>query len=82
MFFRQIISASGKAFKAAGHMVTSELDPDTETESYDYESNTAYPANTVIWYNNNCYISVKDVAANADTPDINHDDWAWFTINF
>ena len=82
MFFRQIISASGKAFKAAGHMIPSQEDPDVDVESYDYETNTAYPANTVIWYNNTGYISVKDVADDADTPDINHDDWAWFAINF
>ena len=82
MFFRQIITSSGNGFKVAGHMVTSELDPDTEVESYEYETNTAYPANTIVWYNNTCYISVKDVPDDADTPDIAHDYWAWFALSF
>lgn len=81
MFFRQIITSSGIAFRAAGHMVPSEDDPDVEIESYDYETNTAYPVNTVVWYNNTAYISVKDVPDDADTPDLAHDYWAWFTIS-
>ena len=82
MFFRQIITSSGISFRAAGHMVPSKDDPDVEIESYDYETNTAYPANTVVWYNSAAYISVKDVADDADTPDINHDDWAFLAISF
>ena len=81
MFFRQIITPYG-SFRAAGHMVTSEDDPDVEVESYEYEASTAYPANVIVWYNNSPYISVRDVPDDADTPDINHDDWGFILINF
>lgn len=82
MFFRQIITESGNAFKAAGHMVPSQDDPDVEVESYDYETNTEYPANTVVWYNNTAYISTRTVPDTADTPDKAPSYWAWFVISF
>ena len=82
MFIRQAITSSGKSFNIAGHMVPSEDDPDVEVESYEYEANTAYPANTVVWYNNTCYISVKDVPDDADTPDIAYDYWGWLIMSF
>lgn len=75
MFFRQIITTSGNSFRAAGHMVPSEDDPDVEIENYDYESSTAYSANTA-------YISVIDVPDTAGTPDTEPSLWAWFMINF
>lgn len=81
MFFRQIITTSGNSFKAAGHMVPSGDDPDVEVESYDYESSTAYPANTVVWYNGSAYISVTDVPVTAGTPDTEPSLWAWFVVN-
>ena len=81
MFFRQILTPCGN-LRLAGHMVTSELDPDEEVESYDYEASTAYPANVVVRYNNSSYISLRDVPDDADTPDINHDDWGFVLINF
>lgn len=81
MFFRQLVTPC-KTFRLAGHMVTSELDPDEEVESYDYESSTAYPANVVVWYNNTMYISVKDVPDDADTPDVAHDYWGFLALNF
>ena len=81
MFFRQIITDSGKSFRAAGHMVPSGDDPDVEIESYDYESSTAYPANTVVWYSGTAYISVTDVPDTAGTPDTEPSLWAWFVVN-
>ena len=81
MFFRQIVTPGG-IFRVAGHMVTSELDPDEEVESYDYEPSTAYPANVVIWYNSTPYISLKAVPDDADTPDIAHEYWGFLAINF
>lgn len=81
MFFRQLITP-GRSFTLAGHMVTSEDDPDIEVESYDYEASTAYPANVVVWYNNSMYISVKDVPDDADTPDVDHDHWGFLALNF
>ena len=80
MFFRQLITPS-RSFRIAGHMVTSEDDPDVEVESYDYEASTAYPANVVVWYNT-MYISVKDVPDDADTPDVDHEHWGFLTLNF
>lgn len=81
MFFRQMVTPSG-SFRLAGHMVASQDDPDVEVESYEYEASTAYPANVVIWYNNTMYISVRDVPDDADTPDINHDDWGFVALNY
>ena len=81
MFFRQMVTPCG-SFRLAGHMVASQDDPDVEVESYDYEASTAYPANVVVWYNNTMYISLRDVPDDADTPDINHDDWGFVAINF
>lgn len=81
MFFRQLVTPS-RTFRVAGHMVPSLDDPDVEVESYDYEASTAYPANTVVWYNNTMYISIRDVPDDADTPDINHDDWGFLALNF
>ena len=80
MFYRQIIPVTA-GMRAAGHMVTSELDPDTEVESYDWEENTAYDANTVVWYNGAAYVSIRNVPDNAGSPDTEPDFWGWLIIN-
>lgn len=81
MFYRQIIPVT-VGMKVAGHMVTSELDPDTEVESYDWEEHTAYDANTVVFYNDTLYVSVRNVPDNAGSPDTEPDFWGWLAINF
>ena len=80
MFYRQIIPVTA-GMKVAGHMVTSEDDPDTEVESYEWEQNTAYDANTIVFYNNSPYVSVRNVPDNAGSPDTEPDFWAWITIS-
>ena len=81
MFFRQLVTPSG-SFRLAGHMVAIEDDPDVEVESFEYKASTAYPPNVVVWYNNSPYISLKDVPADADTPNIAHEYWGFASINF
>ena len=61
MDYTQLIPLT-KGVKVATH--TSE-----DTISYEWEADTAYPFNTVVWYNNTPYISVRNVPDNAGTPD-------------
>ena len=79
MFFRQIVPLNA-AMKMAGHMVPSEDDPAVEVESHEFENGVAYPANTVVWYNNMPYVSVRNVPDNAGTPDTEPDFWGWLYL--
>ena len=82
MFFRQIVPINA-ATRVACHMAPSDLDPDTEVESTDWESSTAYPKNTIVWYNGTPYISLKDLPDDAGNPvEADPDCWGWVLISF
>ena len=74
-FYRQCIPLTKDGVKFAGHMVTNE--DESQSESYEWESGVAYPANTAVWYNNASYISVRNVPDNASTPDEEPGFWAF-----
>lgn len=80
MFFRQLVPLKN-AMKVACHMTASEDDPDVEVESTEWEENTAYPVNTIVWYNGTAYVSVHPVPDNAESPDKEPDFWGWLMIN-
>ena len=74
MYFKQVVPIV-KATRVACHMEPSQDDPDVEVESMDWEQNTAYPINTIVWYNNTPYISIHPVPDNASSPDEEPDFW-------
>ena len=78
-FYRQCIPLTKEGVKFAGHMVTNE--DESQSESYDWESGVAYPANTAVWYNNAPYISVRNVPDNAGEPDTEPDFWAFLAMS-
>ena len=45
-FYRQMIPLTKEGVKFAGHMVTNE--DESQSESYEWESGVAYPANTAV----------------------------------
>ena len=49
--------------------------------SWDWESGTAYPFNTAVIYNGTTYISLRNVPADAGSPDTEPDFWGILTIN-
>ena len=77
-FYRQCIPLTKDGVKFAGHMVTNE--DESQSESYDWESGVAYPANTAVWYNNTPYISIRNVPDNAGEPDSEPDFWAFLVM--
>ena len=72
MDFTQLIPLT-KAVKVATH--TSD-----DSISYEWESGTAYPYNTVVWYNNVPYISIRNVPDNAGSPDEEPGFWGILSI--
>lgn len=73
MDFTQLIPLT-KGVKVATH--TSD-----DSISWDWESSTAYPFNTAVTYNGTMYISLRNVPADAGSPDTEPDFWGILTIN-
>lgn len=72
MDFTQIIPLT-KGMRVATHT-------SGDTISWNWESGTAYPFNTVIWYDNIPFVSIRNVPADAGNPKEEPGFWAYLSM--